>query len=135
MKHPTLLALAVVLASCAKDPRSVTYDVSCHNCAIDYITEANVYEHVYLGIYPEYTTTELDTTIAGVDTTLTLIDTVFVGGPFAWSYTFTASEDVNPQLRVVQRADGSQPLTASRTIDGMREERTVAYRNAVATFP
>lgn len=104
MKAPALL-LCLALVACKKDPQSVSYTASCHNCYVWY--QASDKTEATASVKGYWQTFVADTLIVGTDTTLVMDSTLILG---QWSATVELEADAKPYIRARNEA-GSTTTT------------------------
>lgn len=114
-----LAALAILLfAACAKEDRSISYDLTCYQCSARYLDADGNSRYVKLA--PDTIYTETDTTITE--------------GPFTWSTSFEINPDAPIHFGVSRLSVQGIPTVAKRTIDGMEEARTLTIGGEYTEF-
>ncbi len=115
---PLAALVLMLLASCAKDDRSITYEVSCYHCSARYLDADGTSRYIKLA----------------PDTTITDTDTIIDIGPFSWSTSFDIHPDAEIHFGVSRLSVQGAPTVATRTIDGMRKSKTCANAGGYVEF-
>lgn len=138
MKHThtlVALALAASIAACQKPHKQVTYNATGTRASIAYVDGNEVWQRAGVFGPEEYHVLQLDTIIDGLDTTLTVIDTVQI--PVSWSCTFDAPHDGTARFVITQEFGAREPASGTLQIDGVTvASGTVThYRDKVTLIP
>lgn len=128
MKHLPIFVLALCIMSCKKPNREVVYAVTCDHCSAGYEDLSGAYRYIKLAPDTTYLYTDIDTVIDGVEMLWTRVDTTINTGPFTWQTRFMAPVEVRESRLVfaVSRLSTHGSATASRTIDGAKDERVLS---------
>lgn len=114
-----LVALAILLlASCAKEDRSITYSLNCYHCSTRYL-DADGNSH-YVKLAP--------------DTIYTDTDTIIDVGPFTWSTSFSIHPDAKILFGISRLSVAGVPTVAKRTVDGLEEIKTLTVGGEYVEF-
>lgn len=119
MKTTIAVLLVLLLASCAKDDRSIQYEVSCYTCSARYLDADG--NSNYIKIVPDTTFTEQG-------------DTIINPGPYTWSTSFEIHPDAEIFFGVSRLSVNGVTTIASRTIDGKKETKSTGPERAVLEF-
>lgn len=108
MKTTVAFLLVLLLASCARDDRSIQYEVSCYTCSLRYLDADG--NSKYFKIVP--------------DTTFIEGDTIINPGPYTWSTSFEVHPDAEIYFGVSRLSVNGVTTIASRIIDGKKETKS-----------
>ena len=78
MKHIYTLAIAILCAACTKPDKSVEYTATGYNASVQYVDANEVWQSTALSTTYRVDSATVDTIVAGVDTTITIADTVAI---------------------------------------------------------
>lgn len=113
----TALALAVLtLSACKKDPKEVTYTVTCTGCILEYVNGSHGWIEDRVTAVERVDLISRDTTINGVDTIM--VDTLRTMVPGTWQRTEELEHNEPGRLNIRQGSWATTPSTGSIAING-----------------
>lgn len=135
MKHIYTLAIAILCAACTKPDKSVEYTATGYNASVQYVDANEVWQSTALSTTYRVDSATVDTIIAGVDTTITIADTVAI--PEKWSFRFDAPHDGTARMILTQDFGNGPGASAAIAIDGVpvASGSVSKYRDQVTLHP